>query len=944
MKHSNAQSAIGRDVHTLGDALGVVLREQNGQAVFEQVEQLRSIAKNRRAALGELDVEGVDESASANAPSMDEIVSSMEYAQVVPVLKAFTTYFQLVNLAELKAIVRVNRHRAAQTLDAPRVESIRDAIRLLKEGGVSAEAMAGIVGSLAVRLVFTAHPTEARRQSIQEKLHRISGWLAQFDDPALSAQAIQELHEDITAEVEILWETDEVRSTRLTVIDEARNVLEYFEHTLCDVTPRLYADLEAALAEYYPETTFDIPAILKFGSWVGGDRDGNPTVTLDHTNQVLELQRRLALQHYLGDVAELKQRLSESVSYTPPPKPLIDSLWKDQQLMPVIGERVRLRRALEPYRQKAHYVHERLRQTLEGSGPASYASPADFIGDIELMYKSLAASGSRRAAERVIKPLLVKARIFGFHLAHLDIREHKTKYLSALDELATVAGLPAPSSLSEEERCDLLARELSNPRPLLAPKVKLTDETRTTLGLFQLVADNREKYGVNAFGTFIMSMAQGPADVLTMLLLAKEAGLYQPGQSAAAAKLPLTIVPLFETISDLEAAPQVLDALLSNPVYRSHVDAQSRQQEVMLGYSDSTKDGGYFTANWKLYVAQKELAKVAAKHGIHLRLFHGRGGAIGRGGGPANKAILAQPGGTIRGRIKITEQGEVIAARYFDHDIAYRNLEQILHAVIVASAPTDSSTQGQEQERWETIAARMSEVSFNHYRQLVYGDPDFITFFTEATPIGELSQLNIGSRPPRRTASDKITDLRAIPWVFSWMQSRIVLPGWYSLGTALNDYASAGENNLDDLRTMYEEWAFFSTVIDNAQMSLSKADMDIAERYVSLVKDRAIAERIFGAIKAEFQLARDMVLKITRQDDLLASTPVLQRSIRLRNPYVDPISYLQVELLRRLRELPNETDSAGTVWRELHEAQRRDLRGAVLLSINGIAAGLKNTG
>lgn len=941
---SDEKGAIGRDVRMLGDALGVILREQCGQAVFDQVEKLRRLAKARRAELGEMDIEGTGtDTLSEPARQMNDLVTGMDYAQVVPVLKAFTTYFQLVNLAELKEIVRANRRRAVRTRDAVRVESIRDAVRRLKEElKLDADAVQAIVTSLAVRLVFTAHPTESRRESVQEKLRRLSGWLGRLDEPGLSEQSLADLREDIAAEVEILWETDEVRSTRLTVIDEARNVLEYFRHTLCAVTPRLYADLEIALAEYYPGHSFDIPSILRYGSWVGGDRDGNPTVTLEHTTEILARQRRVAIEHYMEDAATLRQRLSESISYTPAPKPLIDSLWRDAQSMPAIAQRLKLRRALEPYRQKAHYIHERLRQTLEGDGPAAYGSPVELAADIELIYNSLLAAGSRRAAERVIKPLLVKAKVFGFHLAHLDIREHKSKYMSALDEMAEIAGLPIPSKLSDEERVTLLAAELSNPRPLLAAGVELTEDTKTTLGLFQLVAEQRATYGVASLGTFIMSMAQGPADVLAMLLLAKEAGLYNAKRKDA---LPLTIVPLFETIPDLEAAPRVLDALLSNPAYRAHLEAQKMQQEVMLGYSDSTKDGGYFAANWKLYVAQKELAAVAASHGVHLRLFHGRGGAIGRGGGPANKAITAQPAGTVRGRIKITEQGEVIAARYFDQDIAYRNLEQILHAVIVASAPKQTTPHEAERlARWERVASWMSDVSHDHYRRLVYNDPDFITFFTEATPIGELSQLNIGSRPPRRTASDKISDLRAIPWVFSWMQSRIVLPGWYGLGRALGEFVDNTPSNLEELRAMYVEWAFFGAVIDNAQMSLSKADMDIATRYVSLVKDRAIADRIFGEIKAEFDLTRSMVLAVTKQKDLLASTPVLQKSIRVRNPYVDPISYLQVELLRRLRELPTESDVAGGVWRELHEAQRRDLRAAVLLSVNGIAAGLKNTG
>lgn len=942
-RQSDDRTAIGRDVRTLADALGVVLREQSGQTTFEQVEALRTLAKARRAENGESDVEEAKRQPVDNpAGRMDEMVSGMEYAEIVPVLKAFTTYFQLVNIAELKEIVRANRRRAAESGSPVRVESIKDAIRHLKEGlDLPAAQVRAVVESLSIALVFTAHPTEARRRSVQEKLQRISRWLGQLDDAQLAPQVLEELNADIAAEIEILWETDEVRSNRLTVIDEARNVLAYFQPILCDVTPRLYRDLEEALAQYYPGEQFSAPTFLRYGSWVGGDRDGNPTVTLEHTREILKLQRRIALEHYVGCVDELRERLSESSNFIPAPRPLIDSLWRDAEDFPETARRLQQRRALEPFRQKAYYMHERLIRTLAGDSGAIYNSPDEFLADVELLYDSLMACGSKRAADRVMKPLLDKARIFGFHLAHLDIREHKTRYTKALDEILITAGLSAASELPEPERLALLEREIANPRPLLAAHAELTEETETTMGLFRLVADNRKKYGAEAFGTFIMSMAQGPADVLTMLLLAKEAGLFRNGAPAVSS---VSIVPLFETISDLEAAPQVLETLLSNEVYRSQLEAQNWRQEVMVGYSDSTKDGGYFTANWKLYLAQKQLAAVAAKHNVSLRLFHGRGGAIGRGGGPANKAILAQPRGTVRGRIKITEQGEVIAARYFDEDLAYRNLEQIVNAVIVASAPGDKQLTHPDLPKWEAIAAGMSDVSFQYYRRLVYDDPDFITFFTEATPIGELSQLNIGSRPPRRSATDRISDLRAIPWVFSWMQSRMVLPGWFGLGKALHTYAEAAEGNSASLSDMYEHWYFFGAVIDNAQMSLAKADMDIAARYVSLVRNAEIADRIFGQIRDEFELTRSMILKVTGQEALLASTPVLQRSIRLRNPYVDPISYLQVELLRRLRALPTETEAASAVWKELHEAQRRDLRDAVLLSVNGIAAGLKNTG
>ena len=922
-RESDGGGELARDVRMLGNALGNVLREQGGETLFKTVERIRALTKEARNEAGQGEAEA----------ELDRLFGGMDFWAALPVLKAFTTYFQLVNLAEQKEIVRVNRRRAYDAGDKPRPESVRDAVRLLRESGITADGMRSLLASLSIQLVFTAHPTEAKRRSIQEKLHRLSDYLEKLEQPLLSRSDRERLEADVAAETEILWQTDEVRQRRLSVLDEARNILFYFGETLFQVTPRLYADLGKALAESYPGEIFDIPLFLEYGSWVGGDRDGNPTITLAHTAEVLRLHRQQVLSSYIPAVRTLSDRMSQSRHYVAVSPELETSLAADAERLPEVAAEAAGRSPTEPYRRKCEFIWERLRRTQSGDEGA-YQDAAEFVADLELIRVSLEENKGHFAARRALTPLLFQARLFGFHLARLDIREHKDKYVGALAAVLRDQAVDW-AAFSEPEKIALLQREIAGRRPLIPTQLVFDDETNKTLGLFRLVSDKMQDLGADAFGSFILSMASDVSDVLAVLLLAKEARLADLSTDNGWSRVD--VVPLFETIEDLENAPDVLDTLLSNPVYRRNVALRGDAQEVMVGYSDSNKDGGYLTANWKLYVGQARVAEVAQKHDVTLRLFHGRGGAVGRGGGPAGKAILAQPPGSVRGRLKITEQGEVIAARYFDQEIAYRNLEQIVHAVLMASVetPTPSSS---ATDLWADAMNEISDTAFAAYRALVYDDPDFARFFQETTPVGELAQLNIGSRPPKRTASDRIEDLRAIPWVFSWMQSRYTLPGWYGVGTALGKYADQSPAHLAHLQEMYRQWPFFTTMIDNAQMSLAKADMEIAARYATLVKDQTMAQRIYKKIADEFNRSVAVICQITEQESLLDQQPILQKSIRLRNPYVDPLSYLQVELLRRLRALPPEGEG------EELKAQRRDLRAAVLLSINGVAAGVKNTG
>ena len=876
---------LARDVRLLGNALGEVLREQGGDTLFDRVERIRALTKEARSVPGD----------SAAEAELDALFGSMDFDAALPVLKAFTTYFQLVNLAEQKEIVRVNRRRACAAGDKPRSESVRQAIQTLSSAGMTAAQMRGLIETLSIQLVFTAHPTEAKRRTVNEKLHRLSAYLSALEMPQMATSECQRLEADVVAETEILWQTDEVRQRRLSVIDEAKNILFYFGETLFEVTPRLYEDLAAALAECYPGEDFDIPNFLEYGSWVGGDRDGNPTITLDHTAEVLRLHRAQVMALYIPAVRALSDRLSQSRHYVGVSPELEQSLILDAERLPEVAAQAAGRSPQEPYRRKCEFVWERLRRTQDGK-PGGYDHAAEFISDLELIQRSLETYKGHFAARRALAPLLFQARLFGFHLARLDIREHKEKYLGALSAVLADQGVDF-EMLDEAGKIALLESEIAGRRPLVPALPNFDEDVSKTLKLFRLVSDKMQALGTDAFGSFVLSMASDVSDVLAVLLLAKEANLADLKEENGWSKVD--VVPLFETIEDLENAPHILDTLLRNPVYRRNVSLRGDAQEIMVGYSDSNKDGGYLTANWKLYVGQAQIAEVAAKHGIKLRIFHGRGGAIGRGGGPAGKAILAQPPGSVQGRLKITEQGEVISSRYFDQEIAYRNLEQIVHAVLTASGPPAPNNGGvrTENAEWAAVMDEVSDAAFAAYRTLVYGDKDFVRYFQEATPVGELAQLNIGSRPPKRTASDRIEDLRAIPWVFSWMQSRHTLPGWYGVGTALTAYADQSPTHEERLRQMYQSWAFFTTTIDNAQMSLAKADMEIAARYAALVTDDTIRDRIFGAISREYEKAVAIIGRITGMDALLDNQPVLQKSIRLRNPYVDPLSYLQVELL-----------------------------------------------
>jgi phosphoenolpyruvate carboxylase len=956
---------LSADVNTLGRLLGDVLREQEGEAGFALVEEYRAATKQMRAAVGE-DGDDFGETGRRLRARTDEL--GLDECRLV--VRAFSAYFHLVNLAEEHHRLRVLRRRELeQGGDSPRGESVRQALMEAAAEGVKAERVRSLLRSCLVEPVFTAHPTEARRRSVLFKLRRLSDVVEQLDDPRLTSHERSHLFDRIREEVTSLWLTEEVRGRAPRVLDEVRNGLYYFEESLWELVPRLYRELDEALASAYPGEAFDVPPFLRFGSWIGGDRDGHPHVTAQVTEQTLRLHRETAFSLYESSLAELERELSVAAEPREISEELARSLDADAAAMPELAASLNLHFASEPYRRKGGFMQARIAaarrinaarlrerrragaaaegdddpvlgqaQRLWGTGAPpepprpdddriAYARPDALGEDLRVIGESLRRHLGARLADGLVADLMRRVAVFGFHLARLDLRQHSEVVAAATAEVLQVAGVePDFLALDLPARARVLAREIANPRPIVRPLGGYSAQTAETIALFHTIARLQQELGPDACNVFIVSMTAGTADVLAPLLFAKEAGLFDPGPKP---RSTLQVVPLFETIEDLHRAAGLMEELFALPVYARQLDAWRGQQQIMLGYSDSNKDGGFVTANWELYRAQRALVAACRKAGATLLLFHGRGGAIGRGGGPTGRAIMAQPPGALSGRLRLTEQGEVAFARYAHPGIAHRHLEQTIHAVFRATLLP--SPEGGHDD-WAAEMEALSPLALASYRRLVYDDPDFVRYFHEATPIDAITGLRIGSRPARREHSDRIEDLRAIPWVFSWTQSRHGLPGWYGLGSA---YAAQVEGKGEEARRrwaeMYREWPFFRSLIDNAQLSMGKADLAVARIYDALAEP-ALRARIFPRIVEEWRRTREAVLTATGRSALLDISPVLRRSIRLRNPYVDPLNFVQVSLLARLRAVPD-------------PAPERDvLQRLLALTVNGIAAGLQSTG
>ena len=963
MKNTDKDAPLRNDIHRLGDLLGATLKRLGGDKLFDNEERVRALCKQLRA-----------DNTPAIERRLKKLLHGLSLDEAIGVIRAFSVYFQLVNIAEQQHRIRRKRFYELHTPDAPQRGSLADTLQQLAKLRVAPQTLQAVLDRLEIVPVMTAHPTEAARRTLLEKHRRVADLLAALDNEHLAARQRAELHTQLAAEVEAIWQTDEVRHTQPTVLDEVNNTLYYFDTTLFEAVPQLLEELERGLAQHFPGVSLNIEHVpLRFGSWVGGDRDGNPNVTPETTWETLLLQQRLALRKYLTSIAALSRRLSESSRFTEATPALRTSIQTDAAVMPELAARVQRRNPEEPYRQKLSFVYTRLEQTLKrnealtdalrvtspsGKEDAlisirpglpiierlkaasdyahAYRDGQELYKDLRLVRDSLRAGQSAYAA-RGIERLMRQVATFDLHLATLDLRQHSERHTAALSEITQRLGLRDYALLNEDERTAWLTEELQTPRPLVGTEDHFSAATMETLNVFRVMRRALDEISPGCLRTYIVSMTRAASDLLAVLVLAKQAGLVEleggPSQSSnPKAHIRLAVAPLFETIEDLRHAPGVLTRLFANPVYRALLAAQNNLQEVMIGYSDSSKDGGILTSSWELYKAQERLCETARACGVTLRLFHGRGGTVGRGGGPSHEAILAQPPGTVAGRIKITEQGEVISSKYSLPDIALRSLELKTSAVIAASLPHTEKTP-RKLVRWQTVMEQLSQTAFETYRRVVRATPGFYAYFTQATPVEELQHLRIGSRPAKRkSGSQSIDDLRAIPWVFGWTQSRHLLPGWLAVGTALETFIKPDKaGHLKLLREMYRAWPFFHSTISNIEMTLAKADFAIARQYAAHTPERGLGRRLFTLLEAEYQRTCRAVLQITGEKQLLDNAPVLRRSIAVRNPYVDPMSYLQVELLARKRTRGNAVDEDKLLY-------------AILLTINGIAAGMRNTG
>ena len=904
------------DIRLLGRILGDTLREQEGEEAFALIENVRRTAVRFRKSQDDRD-----------RAQLEEILDALSPDETLRVVRAFSSFSQLSNIAE---DLHHNRRRRAHLKagSPPQEGSVQLALDRAKEKNIDAAGLQAFFDKALISPVLTAHPTEVQRKSILNCQLIISSLLSDRDRIDMTPEELANNEETLHRFILILWHTRLLRTTKLTVQDEVKNGLSFYNYTFLREIPKLYAALEKQTELSFGQR-FNIPSFLRVGSWIGGDRDGNPFVTHKVMLDAAERHSSAALEYYLAETDLLSARLSLTSR-------LID-VSDDLAALAAKSPDNAVGREDEPYRKALIGVYARLVATSERLGhhvahlhPVSktvqpYDNVAEFISDLDIVIHSLEFHHATYLARGRMADLRRAVEVFGFHLAPIDMRQHSGIHEQVVSELLALSGVNNYAQLEETTRRTTLLTALEAGKKLANNLDQFSELARGELQLMNAAAEIHQRFGRAALPNYIISKADAVSDLLEVALMVQQTGLLEVGKTTL---LHLNIIPLFETIADLQGCGPIMDALFSIPFYRELLKSRDNTQEVMLGYSDSNKDGGYLTANWELYKAEVELVKIFEKHGIELRLFHGRGGTVGRGGGPSYQAILAQPPGSVNAQIRITEQGEVISSKYSDPEIGRRNLEILvaatLEATLVHHHGDDSTMPG-----FHRIMETLSAEAFASYRKLVYETPGFTEFFFAATPIREIAELNIGSRPSARRATDNIEDLRAIPWVFSWSLNRAILPGWYGFGSAVQRFIELeGEAGLKQLQSMNKDWAFFRGLLSNMDMVLSKTDMGIASRYAELVQDETLRNHIFGEIEAEWQRTVDVLFAITGASTLLDDNPTLARSLATRTPYIDPLNHLQVALLQRHRA----GDANEKVKRAIH------------LTINGIAAGLRNSG
>jgi len=900
------------DVRYLGRILGDVIREQEGSDFFDLTERIRqaSVAYHRTGA--------------GQSGELESLLDSLSLPDILRFVRGFTSFSQLVNLAEDQA----NRRAAHAVTNRPTMSAVLQ--RLEQEGRPLAE-LATLLKHAHVSPVITAHPTEVRRKSVIDREAAMAELLEQRDRMRLTPRDQLFWEENLKRQIQLLWQTRLLREVKRVVRDEIENGLSYFSRTFLSQLPVLYGEWDRVIATKIPNWLAEpylqrLPSFLILGSWIGGDRDGNPFVTAETLRFTMAAQAAMALNYYLEELHALGAELSVSAS-------LVTVSPELARLADASGD-TSPHRQDEPYRRAISGIYARVAQlmpALAGVAPPRpshlpalpYAHVNELVDDLRVLALSLNQHGGRQLVEGRLEHLIRAVDCFGFHMAPLDLRQNSDVHERVVAELIDKAGMNVSYlELDEADRVALLTHELPTNRPLSASHICYSEETRKELDILFAAADTQRRLGPASIAHYIISKTASVSDLLEVFLLLREVGMYE---AAPSPRCTVIVAPLFETITDLRMAGQIMTDYLAIPLVRTVLRANGDLQEIMIGYSDSNKDGGYLTSTWELYRGSEALLKVCSAQGVRLQLFHGRGGSVGRGGGSSYDAILAQPPGTIDGRIRITEQGEVVASKYGDPEIGRNNLETLAVASLLASLNRSDSAREIDAD----IMDQLSETAYQAYRGLVYDTPDFVTFFRGATPINEIASLNIGSRPSSRTASTRIEDLRAIPWVFSWAQARIMLPGWYGFGTAVTTFvASRGEAGWNALRAFYKKSGFFRSTLSNMEMVLAKSDMEIAARYADMVPDKAVAAEIFTRIREEWQRTHDSFLKISGQQELLEANPSLALSIRQRTPYLGPLNHLQIQLIRRYRA--GDTDA--------------DVQHGIHLTINGVAAGLRNSG
>ncbi|MFZ4877504.1 phosphoenolpyruvate carboxylase [Janthinobacterium sp. Mn2066] len=907
---------LSSDIRQLGRLLGDAIRSHLGDPAFDRIEHVRQLAIRFRR--------DHDEAARVQLSDALQALSQEETTQLI---RAFSFFSLLANIAEDQHHIRRTRaHLIAGS--PPRQGSLSHAVGNVFDAG-QADALEAFFKDAFVSPVFTAHPTEVQRKSIQNCQMAIARLLNERDRVQMTPDEAQQNEEALGRGIVTLWQTRLLRTTKLSVLDEVENGLSFYDHTILSELPQLYSSLETMLAQRDARwEDAELPNFMKAGSWIGGDRDGNPFVTADILRATLARQADKVLDFYLGELRKLASQLS-----------LAQKLNGGSDALRALAESsadTSPHHADEPYRRALHGIHARLeaaRFVLCAKGKsqeavAAYASAADLLADLDVVHQSLVGSGLRSLARGRLRQLRRAVKVFGFSLAPLDLRQNSDVHERVVGELfAGVQPGLVYTDLDEEQRISLLLTELSSPRLLVSPYAQYSEETTSELDIFRAIREAHSLYGRESVPNCIISKAASVSDLLEVALLLKEVGLLRQD----ALEVDVNIIPLFETIDDLRAGPAIMARAFGLPFYRGLLASRADQQEVMLGYSDSNKDGGFLTSGWELYKAEIELVSVFKEHQIKLRLFHGRGGSVGRGGGPSYEAILAQPAGAVQGQIRLTEQGEVITAKYANPEVGRRNLEVLVAATIQSTLLPQAQLQPSASASAGHLAAmeELSGTALSAYRALVYGTAGFEQYFWESTVIAEIAALNIGSRPASRKKSTSIEDLRAIPWVLSWAQCRLMLPGWFGFGSAVQAYLAAHPaDGAEVLRGMYQDWPFFTSLLSNMDMVLAKSDIAIAGKYAELVKDEALRVAIFTRIRAEYTATLEALKLITGQEELQQANPLMQRSIRNRFPYIDPLNHVQVELLQRFRE--GKQDAAA--------------RTGIHLSINGIAAGLRNSG